>query len=150
MTTTYDDSRWGTLRRISLRNTADGGLGSAVASQTILDRRTFMANVTIKDMNLAVDVGATCTGTGGVATEVYTLKLGYSTAGTGTITAIGTATIGTGGQADNTVLDGTVTETNLSSGDDILFYRDTGTALGDNSLVVRDLDVSYVERYVAS
>lgn len=146
---TYDSDRWGAIRQFTMGKAADAAFGSAFAAQTKFDIKTMMANVTIKDMNLRCLVGATCTGTGGVATEVWTLKLGYSAAGTGTLTNIGSITVGTGGQADMSVVDGSVTETDLSAGDDVIFYTDAGTALGDDSLIGR-LDVSYVERYVSS
>jgi hypothetical protein len=132
-----------------MANGADAAIGSANASQTILNRQTFFNNVTVTDYNLQVLTGATCTGTGGVATEVYTLGIGKSAAGTGSITLIGTATVGTGGAADDTVIDGTVTSTNFDDGDDIVWTAEVGTALGDNSLVAR-VNVKYVERYVGS
>ena len=145
----YDDDRFDVVQHMTLGKAADAALGSAFSAQTKFDVKTMLTNVTIKDWNLRCLVGATCTGTGGVTTEVWTLKLGYSSAGTGALTAIGTATVGTGGQADMSVLDASVTETNLAAGDDVIFYTDAGTALGDNSLVVR-ADVSFVEHYVSS
>jgi hypothetical protein len=149
MSGTYDDLRWGVLHQMTLSNNADAAIGSARAAAVVLARKTFMENVTVKDFNLEVVVGATCTGTGGVATEVYTLIIGKSAAGTGAVSAIGTATVGTGGAADDSVVDGTVTETNFSSGDDIVFQASIGTSLGDNSLVAR-ANISYVERYVSA
>lgn len=145
----YDDHRYNTLQQMVLAKVADGAIGSAAgASRVELNRRTVMANITVKDFNLEVLVGATCTGTGGVATEVYTLTIGKSVDGTGAFSAIGTATVGTAGQADASVLDGSVTETNLDAGDDIVFAMEAGTALGDNSLQARAV-VSYVEHFVA-
>ena len=142
----YDSARYGAQHVLIMSKTADGALGSAASAQTVYNRKTMMMNVTIKDWNLEVLTGATCTGTSQVATQVWTLKLGKSAAGTGAISAIGTATVGTAGQADNSVLDASVTETNLSAGDDLVWYTDAGTALGDNSLVAR-ANVLYVERY---
>jgi len=144
----YDDPAFGVLQRMQLANEADAALGSAFAAQTEFCRKTLMTGITVRDFNLEVTTGATCTGTGGVTTEVWTLKIGKSAAGTGALSAIGTATVGTGGAADNSVVDASVTETDFSAGDDIVFYTDAGTALGDNSLKCR-ADVSYTERYTS-
>ena len=142
----YDSARFGARHVLVMQKAADAALGSAAAAQTVYNRKTMMMAVTIKDWNLEVLTGATCTGTGGVTTEVWTLKLGKSAAGTGTISNIGTITVGTAGAANGTVVDGTVTETNLAAGDDLVWYTDAGTALGDNSLIAR-ANVMYVERY---
>ena len=142
----YDSARYGARNTIVMAKVADGALGSAASAQTVYNRKTMMTNVTIKDWNLEVLANATCTGTGGVTTEVWTLKLGKSAAGTGTISNIGTITVGTAGVAANSVVDGTVTETNLSAGDDLVWYTDAGTALGDDALIAR-ANVLYVERY---
>jgi hypothetical protein len=144
----YDDPAYGVLQRMTMGKAADAALGSAFAAQTVFDRKTFMTGVTVLDANLEVHTGATCTGTGGVATEVWTLKVGKSAAGTAAITAIGTATVGTAGQANGTVIDMTVTETDFADGDDLVFYTDAGTALGDNSLVAR-ASVEFMERYTS-
>lgn len=148
----YSDPTFGSVKDLVLANVADGAIGSANAARAILNRRTMLKNVTIKDFNLQVLVGATCTSTGTsadtvVATETYILGLGKSLAGTGAIVAMGTAQIGTAGVADDTVLDGSLTETDLDEGDDLVFFAEIGTALGDNSLIAR-MDVSMVERYV--
>lgn len=145
----YDDPRWGVKRSITLADNADGAIGSARSAAVELNRKTMFDNVTIKDFNIECLVGATCTGTGGVATEVYTLTIGKSVDGTGAFSAIGTATIGTAGHADNSVVDAAVTETNLDAGDDLVFRAEIGTSLGDNSLVAR-AHVSYVERFVVT
>jgi hypothetical protein len=145
----YDDDRFDVVQHMTMGKVADGALGSAFSAQTKFDVKTMLTNVTIKDWNLRCLVGATCTGTSQVATQVWTLKLGYSSAGTGALTAIGTATVGTAGQANMSVLDASVTETNLAAGDDLIFYTDAGTALGDDSLIAR-ADISFVEHYVSS
>lgn len=142
----YDSARYGARHLVVMANAADAALGSAAAAQTEFNRKTMMTNVTIKDWNLEVLTGATCTGTGGVTTEVWTLKLGKAAAGTGTISNVGTITVGTAGAANGSVVDGTVTETDFSAGDDLVWYTDAGTALGDNSLIAR-ANVLYVERY---
>lgn len=144
----YDDPRFGVVQSMILANKADGTIGSANAAALVLNRKTMLKNVTVKDFNLEVLTGATCTGTGGVATEVYTLTVGKSLAGTGTVVPFGTATVGTGGAADKSVVDGSVTETNMDIGDDVVYQAEIGTALGDNALAAR-ANVSYVERYVS-
>jgi hypothetical protein len=144
----YDDSRYGVTQSMVLAKAADGAIGSANASRTELNRRTLLKNVTVKDWNLEVLTGATCTGTGGVSTEIYQLAIGKSLGGTGSISTFGTAQVGTAGAADNSVIDATCTETNFVAGDDIVFSAEVGTALGDNSLVAR-ANISYVERFVA-
>ena len=130
----YDDPRWGVVQTMVLANVADGAIGSANAARAELNRRTLLKNITVKDWNLEVLVGATCTGTGGVTTEIYQLAVGKSAAGTGAIATIGTAQVGTGGAANDSVIDATCTETNFDAGDDIIFSAEVGTALGDNSL----------------
>lgn len=137
----YDDPAYGVLQRMTLANEADAALGSAFASQTTFARETMMTGVTIKDFNVVVLSGCTCTGAG-----AWTLKIGKSAAGTGAISAIGTASATT--HADDTVIDGSVTETNLDAGDDLVFYHDAGTALGDNALACKAV-VSYTEHYVS-
>ena len=148
MSEAYDDPRWGALRNTVLAATSDA-IGSAHSARTELNRRTMMANITVKDFNLEVLTGATCTGTGGVPGETWVLTVGKSLAGTGAFAAFGTASVGTAGQADDTVLNGSVTETNLNSGDDLVFAAEIGTALGSNALLAR-ANISYVERYVGS
>ena len=145
----YDDPRWGVVQSMVLAKAADGAIGSANATRTELNRRTVLKNITVKDWNLEVLVGATCTGTGGVTTEIYQLAIGKSAAGTGTVATIGTAQVGTAGAANGSVIDATCTETNFDAGDDIIFSAEVGTALGDNSLQAR-ANVSYVERFVVT
>jgi len=145
----YDDPRWGSIKDMALASVGDAAIGSANSARTELNRRTMLNNVTIKDFNLEVLVGATCTGTGGVTTEIYQVAIGKSLDGTGAIVTYGTAQVGTAGAADNTVIDGSLTEFNLDAGDDIVFSAEVGTALGDNSLQARAV-VSYVERFVVT
>ena len=145
----YEDPRYGVIQSLCLANIADGAIGSAAASRVELHRKTFLKAVTVKDWNLEVLTGATCTGTSQVVGQVYQLAIGKSLAGTGSLSMLGTALVGTAGQADDSVLDATLTETNFAAGDDIIFTAEIGTALGDNSLVAR-ANVSYVERYVGS
>ena len=135
----YDDPAFGVLQRLTLANEADAGVGSAFASQTVFARETMMTGVTIRDFNIVVL-------SGGTASTPWQMKIGKSAAGTGAISNIGTISVGTA--ADDSVIDGTATETDLSAGDDLVFYHDAGTALGDNALACRAV-VSYTERYTS-
>ena len=147
---TYDDPKWGVIQEMVLGKAADAAIGSANAARAVLQQITLLKNITVKDLNLEVKTGATCTGTGGVTTEVYTLKVGKVLGGTAsTAIAFGTLSVGTAGQANASILDGSLTETNLVAGDDIQFFAEIGTALGDNSLVAK-AHLSYVEHYVSS
>jgi len=148
----YDDQRYYTIQSMSLADTSDA-IGTAAAARAVLHRKTMLKAITVKDWNVEALVGATCTGTGGVTTEVYQLAIGKSTGGTGSVTTYGTAYVGgtagaygSGGAADNSVVDASLTEFNLAAGDDIIFSAEVGTALGDNSLVAR-ANVSYVETF---
>jgi hypothetical protein len=144
----YDDPRYGVVQSMVLAKKADGTIGSANSTRGELERRTLLKNITVKDWNLEVLTGATCTGTSQVTTQIYQLAIGKSVDGTGSISTIGTAAVGTAGAADNTVIDASCTETDFDAGDDIIFSVEVGTALGDNSLAAR-ANVSYVERFVA-
>jgi hypothetical protein len=121
-----------------------GAQTSVIAADTVLDRRTFMEAVTVKDWNLVFKSGDTCTGTDDTARWV--LILGKSLAGTGAVTTIGSAVVGT--QADNSVLDDAVTETNFAAGDDIVLQVSAGTILPAGAINVTS-DVSYVDRFTA-
>jgi len=143
----YDDPRYGVIQSLAMAKAADAAIGSANAARSVLQRKTFMKNVTVKDFNIEVLTGATCTGTSQVSTQIYQLAIGKSLGGTGSLATFGTAVVGTAGAADGTVIDGSLTETNFVAGDDITFSVEVGTALGDNSLIAR-ANVSYVERYV--
>lgn len=146
----YDDPRFGgIIQSLSMAKAADAAIGSANVARVELQRKTFMKNVTVKDFNIEVITGATCTGTSQVLTQIYQLGIGKALGGTGDVSILGTALVGTAGAADGSVLDGVLAETNFVAGDDIVFSVEIGTALGDNSLIAR-ANVSYVERYVGS
>lgn len=144
--TFYDDYRYGVRQNLVLGKA--GAIGSAAAARDLIRLHTFMTAVTIKDWNLRVITGATCTGTAAVpTTEKYVLSLAKSAAGTGALTVFGgSAVVGTAGVADGTVVDQSVTETDFDAGDDLIFFAEIGTALGDNSLVA-EASIDYVERY---
>ena len=139
----YDDPKYGVQQRMTLLGRANQT--SVIASRTEADRRTMMEAVTIKDWNIKYVVGDTTTGTS-ANHNAWKICLGYSLAGTGAFTAIGTAYCGTAGQATGSIQDGSVTETNLSAGDDIVLAYEAGTALPAGVLRVES-DVQYVERY---
>ena len=135
-----------------------GAIGSANAARTVLDRHTFMEAVTLKDWNLKVKTGATCTGLpSNLNTELYVLCLGKSPAGTGLEDIGGSAWVaGTAASdapaasavkaADLSVVDAAVDETQFDAGDDLVFFAEIGTALGDNSLVANAC-IDYVSRF---
>ena len=153
----YSDPRFGVRQNI-LMGIGYGAIGSANAARTTLDRHTFMTAVTVKDFNLKVLTGATCTGlASNLNTELYVLCLGKSPAGTGLEDIGGSAWVaGTAASdapaasavkaADKSVVDATITETDFDAGDDLVFFAEIGTALGDNSLIAH-ASVDYVERY---
>ncbi len=142
----YDDSRWGVRQNVVLGQ--PGAIGSAAAARDEMARHTFMTAVTVKDWNLRVIVGMTGTGTALVpTTEKYVLSVAKSLAGTGALSIIGgSAVIPHAGVADGTVIDQSMTETNFAAGDDLVFFAEIGTALGDNSLIAH-ASVDYVEHY---
>lgn len=136
---TYDEEN----RKVLTLGVAHGNQTSANSSTIVLDRRTFMAAVTVKDWNLAFKLGDTCTGTADIARWV--LSVGKSLGGTGAVAVMGSAIVGT--QADDSVLDETLTETDFVAGDDIVFQLGEGTVLPLGNITVA-ADVSYVERFV--
>jgi len=138
--TFYDDPRFGAVHSMNLRGKA--AQTSVRAARVEADRRTMLRAVTIKDWNVFFVDGATTTGTA-LATK-FKMCIAKSVAGTGTVTPFGTAYCGT--QANGTVQDGSVTETDLDAGDDLLLTYEAGTALPAGA-VQCEADVSYVERY---
>ena len=156
----YADARYGTRQNVAVGQ-GYGAIGSANASRTNLGRHTFMTAVTIKDWNLKVAIGATCSGNASnLNTELYVLCLGKAPAGTGLeiLDGAGSAWIaGTAASdapaasavaaANSTVLDQSLSaDVNFAAGDDIVFFAEIGTALGDDSLIAH-ASVDYVEHY---
>lgn len=139
----YDDHKYGVNHEMKLLGRANQT--SVRASQAVADRHTFMDAVTVKDFNVYFVQGDTTTGTS-ANHNAWVIGIGKSAAGTGAISLIGTAYCGTAGQADGSVLDGSVTETNFSAGDDIVLTYEAGTALPAGVLRV-EATVKYVERY---
>jgi len=139
MTQFYDDSRYGAEQVLSMRSIATLGT-TVIASQTTIARHTFMKAVTVTDCNLRVLAGDTQT------SGFTTFSISKSVAGTGSLTAVGTVALST--NADNSVVDGSVTVTNFNVGDDIVFCADAGTALPAGSGMRADMDVLYKLRYV--
>jgi len=112
----YADPRFGVSQMLPLNES--GALNGTNAAVTELGRYTFMTNSRVLDWNIRAKVGGTA--------AIYSILLGKSLAGTGAFSAIGTIALGT--NADNTVLDGAVTETQFSAGDDIVFQKSAGTS----------------------
>ena len=138
----YDDPRFGVIQTQTLRGKASQT--SVRAARVEADRRTMLKNVTIKDWNVFFVDGATTTGA--AATTAFKICLAKAAAGTGAVTPFGTALCGT--QANGSVLDGSLTETNLDAGDDLVLSYEAGTALPAGTVQVES-DVSLVERYSA-
>lgn len=139
----YDDQKYNVNHEIKMLGRSNQT--SVIASQVVADRHTFMDAVTVKDFNVYFVQGDTTTGTS-ANHNGWAIGIGKSAAGTGAITLIGTANCGTAGQANGSVLDGSVTETNFSAGDDLVLTYEAGTALPAGVLRV-EATVKYVERY---
>ncbi len=142
----YADPRFGVKETICIPSYETANQTSVIASATNFARMTLMKNVTVKDFNVNFLVACTASG---ATSEAWRIALGYSLAGTGTVTAIGTATVGSGSnQAIGSVLDGSVTETNLSEGDDLVAMYLAGTALPAGVTRISNVQVSVQERFV--
>ena len=140
----YDHPKHWTEQTISLAYAADGALTSVRAADVELARWTAMSAVRILDFNLHVIDGATSTGA--AATTAFAFTINKSLGGTGALSALGTAQIGTA--ANNSVVDASVTETALTAGDDLVFNLESGTALPASSVKVRAV-VQYREQFEA-
>lgn len=142
----YSDPRYGVKETICIPSYESANQTSVVATNTNFARMTLLKNVTVKDFNINFLVAATASG---ATSEAWRIALGYSLAGTGTVTPIGTATVGSGSnQAIGSVLDGSVTETNLSAGDDLVGLYLAGTALPAGVTRISNLQVTVQERFV--
>jgi len=137
----YDDQRYYAVQTMSFDDatTHTGTIGTRVE----VERKTIMNACTVKDFNVRIKSGHTMTAT--VATEQINMAISKSLAGTGAVTPFGSANMATG--ADNTVIDGTVTETDFASGDDIVFSLELGTAATADGTVTVGADVTYVEKF---
>ena len=113
----YSDQSYGSEKAIT---TAESASLAGTGGVTVIQRHTFMYPVTITDWNVVVK-------TGGTSTDCP-VTIGKSVAGTGTVAELGTITLGT--NANLTVVDGTLTSTSFSSGDDLVFSRAVTTSAG--------------------
>lgn len=130
----YSDPSYGAKKELALRES--GALNGTAAAAAELARHTFMTPASVEDWNIQFVAGGT--------NATVSVLLGKSAGGTGAVTNIGTIAIGT--QAIDTVKDGSVTVTNFSTGDDLVFLRAAGTSTTvENVLPV----VQWVERYEA-
>jgi len=137
MTDFYDSDQYGVDQTLHIRSIANQT--SVIASQTVIARHTFMKAVTVTDWNLRALVGATQT------SGFTAISLNRSVAGTGSLSAFGTASLST--NANNTVVDDSVTANqNFDAGDDIVLAFDAGTALPAGVFRV-EADVNYRRRY---
>jgi len=138
----YDDGRYNTVQVLRLGQDQKAQT-SVIGAAVVHDRATFMQNVTVTDFSVMVYDG--CTTTGAAATTAFHVVLGKSLAGTGAVSAIGTAEIGTA--ANNTVIDAAVTDTDFDAGDDIVLQFAAGTALPAGMVKVAAC-VEFKERFV--
>jgi hypothetical protein len=129
----YDHPRYGTRQVLTIGE--DITLAGTIASAAEITRVTAFTNIKLKDINVAIKTGGTAAG------PAFTVN--KSAAGTGALSAIGTVTFGT--NADNTVLDGSLTETAIAAGDDIVLKSVAGTAA---SSPVFNVHIDYVENFV--
>ena len=136
MARSYSDDSYGSRKTIELPLTAVmDGTGTAV---TLGSEVKLMYPVTVQDFNLTTVVAGTGVSVGDVV-------LGYELAGTGSFTALGTATL-TGTQAIKSAIDGSVTATQLSADDTLSVVLD-GTGVDISTVIPR---VELVERFVSS
>ena len=145
--TFYSDPKFGSTKLLQVRQLS--AQTSVMAAASVIGRHTFMDAVTVNDWNLVIKTGDTLTGV--TAGASWNITINKSAAGTGAVTAFGTARLhGTdaagGTHANNTVLDAACTATNFDAGDDLVIQYLAATALPAGSLLV-DADVKYVERY---
>lgn len=138
----YDNHSFNAFQRMHL-GTGRAANTSVVGSRVEIDRKTMFEAVTIRDWNLQIIEGATSTGTHNPGR--FNVALSKSLAGTGALVPMGSAVIGTA--ADGIVVDGTLTETDMVAGDDLIMSYEAGTALPAETIKVEG-DVSYVQRFV--
>ncbi|RLC40268.1 MAG: hypothetical protein DRH51_05890 [Candidatus Coatesbacteria bacterium] len=128
----YSHPRWSVRHTMTIAE--DITLNGTIASAAEICRVTAFTNIKLKDWNIAVITGGTAAGP--------SITIGKSAGGTGAVTAIGTASFGT--NADNTVIDGSLTETSFSAGDDIVIKSVAGTAASTPKF---NIYVDYVEEF---
>lgn len=126
----YSDPSYGVKQELVLNST--GGLNGTTTAASTVSVHTFMSPASVEDVNGRVIAGGTDAG-------VISLIIGKSAAGTGAVTAIGTMALST--HAVDTVIDGSVTATAFSAGDDLVIQRSNGTSTSV-------LDVEPVAQYV--
>jgi hypothetical protein len=97
-----------------------------------------MFPVTVTDVSVVLAAGATG------STQSFTLC--KSLAGTGASVAFSTIAVGTAAQANNTVKDGSVTETSFVTGDDIIFAGGGTSANTPSGIFL----VAYRENFVVT
>lgn len=138
MSRKYSDPSYG-VKQVLAIDTSDVALNGTVTSTTAKQSHTFMHPVTVKDFNAVVTIAGTAVDTN--------LLLCKSAAGTGALSAIGTITL-TGTKTANQVIDATATETDFSTGDDIVVARAAGTET--ETAIRAKVYVQFTERFVDS
>lgn len=135
MARSYSDPSYGSKKELRLN--PSGALNSTESAATEIGRHTFMQPVTVTDGNIWFNAGGTNTD--------ISVVFGKSAAGTGSVSAMGTAAIGT--SATGSVKDGSLTSTDFSSGDDLVVQRAAGTSTTSEDVVP---SIQYTERFVES
>lgn len=138
----YDNHSYNVFQRLHM-GTGRAANTSVIGSRVEIDRKTMMANVSIKDWNIQIIEGATSTGTHNPGR--FNVALSKSLGGTGALVPMGSAVIGTA--ANGIIVDASLTETNLVAGDDLIMSYEVGTALPAGTIQVAG-DVSYVQHFV--
>lgn len=132
MSRSYSDPSYGSKKVVRTAETASLA-GTGVAA--IKEVHTFMMPVTVTDWNVIVKTGGTA--------AACPVILGKAPTGTGFV-AFGTVTLGT--NADLSVVDGTVTATSFSTGDDLVFERGIATTAGP---FIVSAEIQYRETFQA-
>ncbi len=126
----YSDPSYGSIKELPIGEV--GALNGTTTAASTVAVHTFMAPTRVTDVNGRVIAG-------GTDAAVISLIIGKSAAGTGAVSAIGTMALST--HAVDTVIDGSLTATNFSAGDDIVIQRSNGTSTSV-------LDVAPVIKYI--
>ena len=139
----YDNAAYATPQQLRM-GTGLAANTSVIGTRVEIDRMRMLGNVTIRDWNIRLLEGSTSTGTHNPGR--WNVALSKSLGGTGAVTPMGSAVIGTA--ADGDIVDASLTPTNLVAGDELVLSYEVGTALPADTLKVEGADVEYVQHFV--
>lgn len=143
----YNDSRYGTWKNSRMAPasavTATSAGGATATALTGYSMK-LMENVVVTDFNIRITTGQTNT-----SAQCFSYILNYSLAGTGAVTALGTATAAAA-IADASFINGSVTSTQLAAGDVLLLYQSAGTVLPASSIVLGPCEITMKERFTVT